>query len=213
MNVNVHTLVDVIGDLFSEETSLALSDTENYVYYRPSKRIDLKISAGDPVTRGTITYKALSMKQKVSEYIDRDVFGVPYYGMAVPYETERELAGCVTAIFPTLTSALSVVTVKENDRWIPLKFDQVLYIEAKAKKTFVVGEGHTGVHKYSLNEFDFFLPGSSFIRCHRSFIINVNHIQEIYPDTHSTFLLKMSDDSMIPVSQTHSGYLRKLLGF
>ncbi|SEH42860.1 LytTr DNA-binding domain-containing protein [Halobacillus karajensis] len=213
ISLNAHVLIDVIGELFSDETSLALSDANNYVYYRPSKRIDLKIQPGDPVVEGTITHKALKSKQKVSEYMDRDIFGVPYYGMAVPYQAGGEIAGCVTAIFPTLTNALSVITVKGNDEWIPIKYEHVLYIEAKARKTFVVGESHTGTHKYSLNEFDFLLPASSFIRCHRSFIVNINHIQAIYPDTHSTFLLKMNDDSMIPVSQSHSSYFRKLLGF
>ncbi len=213
LNMSAETLIDLISELFSDETSIALSDTEKYVYYRPSKRINLKIKPGDPVVEGTIAYKALNSKQKVSEYIDRDIFGVPYYGMAVPYEVEGEVAGCVTAIFPTLTNAMSVITIKSEDRWVPTPFSDIVYIEAKNRQTYVIGEHTTGTHKYTLNEFDFFLPRDRFIRCHRSFIININHIKEIYPDTHSTFVLKMTDGSSVPVSQTHSSYFRKLLGF
>ncbi|SEQ02361.1 transcriptional regulator, LytTR family [Piscibacillus halophilus] len=213
LNMSAETLIDLISELFSDETSIALSDTEKYVYYRPSKRINLKIKPGDPVVEGTIAYKALNSKQKVSEYIDRDIFGVPYYGMAVPYEVEGEVAGCVTAIFPTLTNAMSVITIKSEDRWMPTPFSDIVYIEAKNRQTYVIGEHTTGTHKYTLNEFDFFLPRDRFIRCHRSFIININHIKEIYPDTHSTFVLKMTDGSSVPVSQTHSSYFRKLLGF
>lgn len=62
-----------------------------------------------------------------------------------------------------------------------------MYLEAKDKKTYVNAEELTGTHKYSLQEFEYLLPKDSFIRCHRSFIVNVNHIQAIYPDTHSTF--------------------------
>ncbi|WP_188207897.1 LytTR family DNA-binding domain-containing protein [Alkalibacillus aidingensis] len=206
------TLLDLIGELLSDETSIALSDTDQYLYYLPSKQIDLKIKSGDPILKGTITYKALQMKQKVSEYIDRDVFGVPYYGMAVPYKDQGEVKGCVTAIFPTLTNAMSVVSIKMDDIWVPTPFDEVVYIEAKQRKTYIVSQKHMGTHKYTLNEFDYFLPRDSFIRCHRSFIVNVNHIDEIYPDSHSTFTLKMVDGSIIPVSQSHSSYLRKLLG-
>lgn len=38
-------LLDVVGELFSDEISIAVSNTKEYIYYRPSKRIDLKISA------------------------------------------------------------------------------------------------------------------------------------------------------------------------
>ena len=84
-------LLDVISELFSDEASIAVSDLETYVYYRASKRINLKISPGDQIKKGTITYKALERKQKVSEFIHRDVFGTPYYGMAVPFLDEGDV--------------------------------------------------------------------------------------------------------------------------
>lgn len=211
--LDIMTVFDVMGELFSDETSILLSNTEEYLYYRPSKRIDLKIHPGDPIVEGSITHKALMRKQKVSEYINRDIFGVPYYGMAVPFPKDGEIKGCIAAIFPTLTSAMSVVTVKVEDGWIPVPFTDVIFIEAKERKTFVVSKNAIGTHKYTLNEFDFLLPKESFIRCHRSYIVNVNQIKEINLDTHSTFMLKMKDNSLIPVSQTHSSYFRKLLGF
>jgi hypothetical protein len=206
-------LLDVISELFSEETSIAVSNTEVYVYYRPSKRIDLKIRPGDPVKVGTITDKALSTRQKASEFINRELFGVPYYGMAVPFFHEGELEGCVTAVFPALTDGKQFVTVRVLDGWIPVPFSKVVYIEAKERKTHVFSEGFSGTHKYALQEFEYFLPRDSFIRCHRSFIVNVNHIKAIYPDTHSTFILHMKNGDRIPVSQSYSSYFRKLLVF
>ncbi|GAA0325989.1 LytTR family DNA-binding domain-containing protein [Bacillus carboniphilus] len=207
------TILQVIGELYSDEASIAVSDREKYIYYQPSKRINLKIKPGDIVKEGTIAYKALRSQEKVSQFINRDVFGTPYYGMAVPLFEEEQLVGCVTAIFPTLTSGRSVVTVKVNDGWVPIPFPDVLYIEAKDKKTYVFSEHHTGTHKDTLNEFDYHLPKDHFVRCHRSYIVNVKHIQEIYPDTHSTFVLLMKNNEKIPVSQTYSSYFRKLLGF
>lgn len=206
-------LIDVFGELFSDETSIAVSNTQEYVYYRASKRIDLKISPGDPVKEGTLTKKALTTKQKVSEFINRDILGVPYYGMAVPFFHNNKLQGCVTAVFPALNDGKSFVTVKVHDGWVPIPFAEVVYLEAKDRKTHVFSELHSGTHKYSLQEFEYFLPRESFIRCHRSFIVNVNHIKEIYPDTHSTFVLKMNNGDRIPVSQSYSSYFRKLLVF
>ncbi|MBS4216318.1 MULTISPECIES: LytTR family DNA-binding domain-containing protein [Neobacillus] len=212
-SITVVSLLDVISELFSDEISIAVSNTSEYIYYRPSKRIDLKIRRGDPLKDGTIAYKAVNTGQKVSEFIDRDVFGIPYHGMAVPFFHDGKIEGCVTAIFPSLTSGKLVVTIKSEDGWIPVPFSQVIYLEAKEKKTFVYAEGHSGTHKYSLQEFEFLLPKDDFIRCHRSFIVNVNHIKEIHPDTHSTFILTMKNGDRVQVSQSYSSYFRRLLGF
>lgn len=207
------SLLDVIGELFSDEISIAVSNTEEYVYYRPSKRVDLKIKEGDLVKDGTIAHKALTTKQKASEFIDREVFGVPYHGMAVPFEREGQIAGCVMAIYPSFTEGKSVVTVKSPDGWKPIPFAEVKYLEVKERKTYVYAEGFSGTNKNSLQDFEYLLPRDSFIRCHRSFIVNVHHIEEIYPDTHSTFLLLMNNGEHIPVSQSYSSYFRKLLAF
>jgi hypothetical protein len=209
----IDSLLDVMGELFSDEISIAISDTKEYIYYRPSKRIDLKISAGDPVKEGTIAYKALAQKQKVSEFIDRDVFGVPYHGMAVPFHHDGELEGCVMAIYPAYTDGKSVVTVKTSDGWRPVSFKDVKYVEVKDRKTIVMADGFSGTHKNTLQEFEYLLPRDSFVRCHRSFIVNVHHIKEIFPDMHSTFVLAMDDETKVPVSQSYSSYFRKLLGF
>lgn len=212
-SITVVSLLDVISELFSDEISIAVSNTSEYIYYRPSKRIDLKIRRGDPLKDGTIAYKAVNTGQKVSEFIDRDVFGIPYHGMAVPFFHDGNIEGCVTAIFPSLTSGKLVVTIKSEDGWIPVPFSQVIYLEAKEKKTFVYAEEHSGTHKYSLQEFEFLLPKDDFIRCHRSFLVNVNHIKEIHPDTHSTFILTMKNGDRVQVSQSYSSYFRRLLGF
>jgi hypothetical protein len=209
----MNAMFDAIGELFFDEVSIAVSNREEYIYYRPSRRIDLKIKQGDPVKEGTITHKALTGEQKISEFIDRDVFGVPYYGMAVPLIHEGKMGGCVSAIFPTLTTGKSVVTVKYHDGWVPVPFSEVMYLEASDRKTHVITEKLTGTHKFTLNEFDFILPKDYFVRCHRSFIINVNYIKQIYPDTHSTLVLIMKNETKITVSQSYNSYFRKLLSF
>lgn len=212
-SITLSSLLDVIGELFSDEISIAVSNKTEYIYYRPSKRIDLKIKPGDPLKKGTITFKAVESQQKVSEFIHRDVFGVPYHGMAVPFLYNGEVEGCVTAISPALTEGKSVVTVKTQDGWNPIPFSNVVFLEAKDKKTHVYTDVYCGAHKYSLQEFEYLLPRDTFIRCHRSFIVNVNHIKEIFPDSHSTFLLAMDNGERVPVSQSYSSYFRKLLGF
>ncbi len=127
-------LLDVMGELFSDEISIAVSDGTSYVYYRPSARVDLKIKPGDPVKAGTLTEKALSSGQKVSEFINRNVLGVPYHGIAIPFHRGGEIVGSVTAIYPALTEGKSVVTVKTQDGWKPVPFADVKYLEVRGRK-------------------------------------------------------------------------------
>lgn len=212
-SLTLGSLLDVIGELFSDEISIAVSNTTEYIYYLPSKRIDLKIQPGDAIKQGTIADKALIEGQKVSEFIDRGIFGVPYHGMAVPFQQDGYLAGCVLAIYPVVTEGKSVVTIKIEDGWKPVPFADVHYLEVKDRKTHVMAQGFSGTNQNTLHELEYVLPPASFIRCHRSFIVNVSHIRAIYPDTHSTFVLEMANDAKVPVSQSYSSYFRKLLGF
>lgn len=55
------------------------------------------------------------------------------------------------------------------------------------------------------------LPQMNFLRVHRGFIVNVNHISEIQPWFNSTYNLIMKDDSKVPVSRTYAKELKKLL--
>lgn len=208
-----HEMLDVIGELFSDELSIAVSDESRYVYFRPSVRVDLKIKKGDPVKVGSLAHKALSSGQKVSEFIDRQVFGVAYHGMAVPFYRDGKVVGSVTAIYPAFTEGKSVVTVKTQDGWKPVPFVDVKYMEVRGRRTHVEANGVSGTHRKSLQDFEFVLPHDLFVRCHRSFIVNVRHISEVFPDSHSTFLLLMDDGVKIPVSQSYASYFRKLLDF
>jgi len=55
------------------------------------------------------------------------------------------------------------------------------------------------------------LPQMNFLRVHRSFIVNINHISEIQPWFNSTYNLIMKDDSKVPVSRTYAKELKKQL--
>src|SRR5699024_11005656 len=110
-NLSTVSLLDVMGELFSDEVSIGVTNEHSYIYFRPSKRIDLKIKPGDPIKEGTLAYKAITSEQKVSEFINRDIFGVPYHGMAVPIHHEGKLEGSLLAVYPVLTEGMSVVTI------------------------------------------------------------------------------------------------------
>lgn len=212
---SINEIMKVIQEFFPEQASIAISNTNEYVYYQPSKRIDLKILPGDPIKEGTATHKALLYGQKVNEFIDPDLFGVSYYGMSIPIIEEGKTKGAVTAILPHQPSPFlsQYMTIKTEENWYPVKHEHVLFLETQLRKTFVKTESKEGYHRFNLSELELFLSSETFIRCHRSYIVNIAFIKEIQPDSHSTFLLEMTDGTRIPVSQRYASYFRRSLGF
>lgn len=213
--LTVSGLMEVMKEFFPPNTSVAVSNHEKFIYYQPSRLVDLHIRAGDPIKEGSVTQQAITEKHQVSTYIDSDVYGIPYYAMSVPIFDNHVLSGAITTIYPAKPSPISqnILTIKSEDRWYPIPYSDVLYLESEGRKTRVQAQTGNGYHKLNLTELEFMLPDDAFIRVHRSYIVNVNFIQEIQPDSHSTFLLIMKDRTKIPVTQTYTSAFRKSLNY
>ncbi len=215
MNISVSSLMESFEDLFPKETSFAVSDAKRFIYYKPSNKIDLQIRPGDKIKENTVTFKALTIQQKISEHINSNVFGIPYYGTSVPILHDGTPQGCVTAILSSaqLRFLADFLTVRIEDSWKPIPHKDIMFLEAQHRKTWVQSNRGMGTNKFNLSELEYILPADLFIRCHRSYIVNVNYIAEIQPDSHSTFLLIMKDGTKVPVSQTYAKHFRKILAF
>lgn len=211
----VHQLFHSFYNLFPNTSSIAVADLTHFIFYQPSLDIDLKIKPGDSVHSDTVTFKAIQEKRRVKEFKENNRFGVGYYAISNPIMQEKKVIGAMTAIFAQEPEVLSVpyLTVRITDRWVPIHFNQIIFMEAQNRKTYITSKSKKGTHRLNLTELELILPKSTFIRCHRSYIININHIKEIQPDSHSTFILIMLDESRVPVSQSYSKKIRKILGF
>lgn len=213
--LSTKSLVELFTEIFPKDTSIAVSDSRVFVDYQPSPVINLNIKPGDQIKEGSATYKAISLKRKIFSFIDSSVFGVSYFGLSVPIIEKGKPNSCVTAIFPARANYTlpQYFTIKNEDRWSPVNVDDILYLEAENRKAKITTDKLVGYHKLNLSEIEYLLPTESFIRCHRSFIVNINHIREIQPDFHSTFLLIMKNGDRIPVSQSYASYFRRQLMF
>lgn len=214
--ISVKSVLNIVSEFIpKEEMSIAVADDKQFIYYQPSKQIDLKIKPGDAVNDDTVTYKAICGQKKIAEHIEHNGFGVSYYGISIPVIDKGGPKGAVTAILPYKPLLLSskFLTIKTNERWVPIPNEKIMYLEAQNRKTRIQAEAVNGFHKLNLSELELVLPRNNFIRVHRSYIVNINFIAEILPDFHSTFLLVMKDGSKIQVSQTYASQFRRSLGF
>lgn len=207
--------MNILPEIVPKDTSIAIANDKKFIHYQPSELVDLNIRPGDDINEETVTYKALARERKVSEFKDERLFGTPYYGISIPLLSEAGPKGCITAILPHRQNYFptELLTLRTEDRWLPVKFEEVISLEAVQRRTKVTTENAVGNHKYNLTELEFMLPSDTFVRCHRSYIVNINHIVEIHPDSHSTFMLIMNKDIRVPVSQTYARNFRRLLHF
>jgi two-component system, LytTR family, response regulator len=219
----IDSLIQSFREFFPYETSIAISDRQHYLIYKPSKSIDLKISPGEHLKKGSIAQQALTEKQKVMNYVPANVFGVPYFGLGTPiFDDQGKPIGSVTLILPPEQANLfqplprnEFLIGQTEDRFVPVHYEQVAFFTSEEGQTYM----HTKLEKYrirrTLQELEWSLPTHLFVRCHRAFLINVAYIQEIHRDFHSTFLLLMKDkdQTRIPVSQKYASTFRRVLGF
>lgn len=221
-NTLVPDVLQMIGEIVPNEVSIAISDGSQYLYYQPSSNIDLKIVPGDSVPVGSATYRALKEMGKVGHFVESGVFGVPYYGLSLPLVKRGQVMGCITAVYAPQTMPMaapeprvSFLIGRDENGWIPLFLKDIVYISSNGGKTFLHTANGSFANKYSMAELEMILPSNQFIRCHRSYFVNMESIGFIHPHFHSTFLLEMKDKqkTRVPVSQTYCSAFRQMLGF
>ena len=216
---NLSRVVEIISRGVENEAAIAIADRRRFIYYQPGKSIDLPIHPGDVLREGSVSLQTVQAKTDVSTQVEPYVFGVPYYAMGHPVIENNRLTGCVTAIFPVKREIqkhnASLLIGKADDRFIPILFDDIHWIYADNRRTFIHTDRGDFQNRYSLQQLESILPGNRFMRCHRAYIVNIDSISEIHPQFHSTFQLVIKDTlaSHIPVSQTYASTFRDFLGF
>lgn len=105
--------------------------------------------------------------------------------------------------------------VEVGDRVILLDVAEIRYAVARDDYAYVATYDATYRTSYTLGELHRRLSPSRFLRVHRSFLVNIDHILEIHPYFKGALILRMDDKGKteIPVSRREAPRLRMLLGW
>jgi len=104
------------------------------------------------------------------------------------------------------------VNLVKDERIIVTDIDDIYYVEAHEKLTFVYTRREAYVMSMSISEFCTRLPEQRFFRCHRSYCVNLSKISEIEPWFNNTYLLKLRDLAFqVPVSRSKVKRFRELM--
>ena len=110
-------------------------------------------------------------------------------------------------------SSLTKVLVKANGRQLLLDPRDIVFARVEDGVITIATRHVEGQSAYrTIEELQAALGGGSFWRAHRSYLVNLNHIQEVVPWFNSSYQLRMNDkkQSEVPVSRVQSRHLREL---
>lgn len=104
------------------------------------------------------------------------------------------------------------ICVSDNGKLIPLNLREIIYATVEDKTTVIISSRGKYEVGYTLGELAEKLASPMFFRSHRSFLINLDHIEIIEPWFNSTFNVILKNiDSKIPVSRNQSKEFREIM--
>ena len=105
---------------------------------------------------------------------------------------------------------LDKLTVYINDRILLIKVQDILYCTSEDSKTVVVTEQGRFFASESLASLEKRLTLKGFVRVHRAYIVNLEHIVELEPWSNSKYNLILHNRHSIPVSRLYMKDVRKI---
>ena len=155
--------------------------------------------------------KILAFKQGVQQYVTK-----PFSIMELSARVEslargrRRLAAEVSA--PAETE-FRKIAVRKGGRTVLLNMDDIVFLSARNKSTYA----HTYENQYlvdqTLGELEAKLSKESFVRVHRSYMVNLNRIKEIVRMEGSYVLVVADrDETHITVARRQARHFREAVG-
>lgn len=109
-------------------------------------------------------------------------------------------------------SKLGKLCVSKKDKLYLKDLDDIVFFESKNKTVRVVCQDEEYSCQYTLKDLEMLLEKDAFARVHKSFIVNLNQIEEMIPWFNYTIKLKMNGrDDEVLVNRTYMKTFKTLL--
>ncbi len=219
----IHQILEVYPDSVIEEADSGASGLE-LISLRPFDLLFLDINLND--MEGTTL--AAAAKKILPDA--RIVFATAYSQYAVkafelgvdnyilkpfdPDRVRRVLEKCREDAKPAAALSAEKLAINTNRKILLLDIHQIVYLETEGRGCVI----HTTCGDYTenqlLGEFEKRLIPHGFFRIHKSFLVNLNYISEMFPWANNSLALRMQgfEQNILPVSRDKVKNLRQLLG-
>lgn len=218
-----HQLLEIVSDALifeADSGAAALELMSNEIF----DLVFIDINLGD--IEGTVlasTVKQIMPKARIvfatayAEYAVRAFeIGVSNY-ILKPFEKHR-LEKIVNNCREELESSsikplLNRLPVNFQRRIIMVDIKSIVFIETDNRSCVIHTKNGDLIENLSIREYERRLSENRFFRIHKSYLVNLEHIQEIFPWHNNSFALKMLDyeNKILPVGREKIKALRQIL--
>ncbi len=147
-----------------------------------------------------------------------EAFGVRAFDYILKPYSKEKITGCIESLVESYNKVnmekereITRITLWEGEKMFVFPLEKILVFEACDRETKVFLQNKIYFSKQKISCLEKELP-KNFFRTHRSYIVNMNKINEIVPWFNSTYNLKIENlDLDIPVSRNNLKEFRKLL--
>jgi two-component system LytT family response regulator len=103
----------------------------------------------------------------------------------------------------------SHIFVQKSERLFNLPVEEIIFLEASGDYTVINAKNDQYVSSQGIGKLEELLNPETFIRVHRSTIVNINFIKEIERHFNGGMVVKMNNGKSFPVSRTYAKEIRK----
>lgn len=123
-----------------------------------------------------------------------------------PALSEPTPAGAAVA-----SERIARIAVELDGKYQLLEQQEILTAFAQNRSVFLQTGKQAYLVRFSLAELEGRLQGGTFLRCHRNYLVNVNHVKEVQPWFNGSYLLCLDDGkTKVPVSRAHVSQVKEM---
>lgn len=103
----------------------------------------------------------------------------------------------------------SHIFVQKSEKLFNLPVEEIVFLEASGDYTIISTKGDQFVSSSGIGKLEEIMNPDTFIRVHRSTIVNINFLKEIERHFNGGMVVKMQNGKSFPVSRTYAKQIRK----
>jgi two-component system LytT family response regulator len=126
---------------------------------------------------------------------------------------KNEAANRILAKMPEPLSPVSRVVVRKGNAINLIPVDEIKFVEAQDDYVMIHHTGGKAMKQQTMKYYEDNLPGTDFVRIHRSYIVRVREINKIEPYGKDTHVALLKSGDKLPVSRSGYQLLREELKF
>jgi two-component system, LytTR family, response regulator len=130
-----------------------------------------------------------------------------------PKEKEQDSPMELIGNLPKSQVSLNRIVVRKGNAINLITVDQIRYIEAQDDYVMIYHSAGKALKQQSMKYYEENLPGSDFVRVHRTFIVKVSEIKRIEPYGKDNHVAILNSGEKLPVSRAGYKHLKEELNF